>query len=181
MQNSGYICLSIFAVLLFASACANTNVNPSQARANTGYIDLYSPTDDGLCWDVAEGKDSTGRFRTIFSDVKPIEGDLLRLALSPGTHRLRVTFLNRVVSEPVIFHCDVPAGNILPVAISLRPAGQTTVLSKQTTIGGTPAGRGGRQTKVNREQSMQYELSAAIGQAFPYQPKSQINYPNQPR
>jgi hypothetical protein len=67
------------------------------------------------------------------------------------------------------------------VAISFASAGQTTVLSKQTTIGGTPSGRGGRQTKVNREETTRYHLSAEVGQAFPYQPKNQINYPNQPR
>jgi len=180
MRNPGSICLLISAVLLLAPSCASPDVNPPRAQPNTGYIDLYSPTDSGLCWDVGENQNSSDRFRTIFSDVKPVASGPLRLALTPGPHRLRVNFLNRVVSAPVMFHCEVPAGHILPVAISLKPAGQTTVISKQTTIGGTPAGRGGRQTKVNSEETMRYELSADVGPAFPYQPKSQINYPNQP-
>jgi hypothetical protein len=180
MPKRGYIYLPIVAALLFAAGCANPNVNPPQAQPNTGYIDLYSPTDGGLCWDVGESEGHGNHFRTVFSDVKPVEGDRLRLAFRPGSHRFRVTFLNRVVSEPAIFNCDIPAGNIVPVAISFVSAGQTTVLSKQTTIGGTPSGRGGRQTTVNSEETLRYHLSAEVGQAFSYQPKNQINYPNQP-
>jgi hypothetical protein len=180
MQNPGYLCLSLCAVLLLAPSCASPNVNPNQPQSNTGYIDLYSPTDGELCWEVGESKDSSGHFRTLFSDVKPIKDEPLRLALNPGPHHLRVTFLNRVITKPVIFRCEVSAGCILPVAISLKPAGQTTVLSKQTTIGGTPSGRGGRQTKVNSQETVRYDLSANVGDAFPYQPKRQINYPNQP-
>lgn len=181
MQKQSRLHLSIAAALLFASGCASPNVNPPQAQPNTGYIDLHSPTDDTLCWDVGESTGSRNHFRRVFSDVKPVEGDLLRLAFDAGPHRLRVTFLNRVVSEPVDFTCDVRAGNIVPVAISLKPAGQTTVLSKQTTIGGTPAGRGGRQTQIKSSETVRYDLSAEVGPAFPYQPKNQINYPNQPK
>jgi hypothetical protein len=181
MQKQGPIYVSIAATLLLLLGCASPNVNPPQAEPNTGYIDLYSPTDDGLCWDVGESHEPGSHFRTVFSNVKPVEGDRLRLAFSPGRYRLRVTFLNRVVGEPAVFNCDVQPGNIISVAISLTPTGQTTVLSKQTTIGGTHAGRGGRQTKVKSNETVRYDLSADVGQAFPYQPKNQIHYPNQPR
>jgi hypothetical protein len=181
VQQQASIFLSIVTALLCASGCASPNVNPPQARPNTGYIDLYSPTDGELCWDVGESKGSSGHFRTVFSDVQPVEGDVLRLAFSPGKHRLRVTFLNRVVSEPVVFSCDVRAGSITPVAISLMSAGQTTVVSKQVTLGGTPTGRGGRRTKVNSQETVRYDLSADVGPVFPYQPKDQIHYPNQPQ
>lgn len=179
MQKYRYIHFCFAIALLLPAGCASPNVDPPQAHPNTGYIDFYSPTDDDLCWEVAETKGSESHFRTIFSDVKPVEGDRLRLAFSPGPHRLRVTFLNRVISAPVVFSCDVHAGKIVPAAISLNPAGQTTVVSKQTTMGGTQ-GRSGRQTKINREETVRYDLSAEVGQAFPYQPKNQINYPNQP-
>lgn len=180
MQKQMHISFSLVAAVLFIPACASPNVNPLQAQPNTGYVDLYSPTDGELCWDVGESKGAGDHFRTVFSDVKPVERDLLRLAFAPGPHRLRVTFLNRVITEPVVFNCDVPAGNILPVAISLTPAGQTTVLSKETTIGGTPSGRGGRRTKINSEETIRYNLSAEVAPAFPYQPKNEIHYPNQP-
>jgi hypothetical protein len=180
MATRGYIYFSFAIALLVAAGCASPNVDPAQARPNTGYIDLYSPTDADLCWEVGEGKGSGSHFRTVFSDIKPVEGDRLRLALSPGCHRLRVTFLNRAISEPAVFNCDVRSGSIVPIAISLQPVGQTTVLSKQTSIGGTPSGRGGRQTKVKSEETVRYDLSAKVGQPSRYQPKSQINYSNRP-
>jgi hypothetical protein len=180
MRKQTRISISLAVAQLFASGCASPNVNPPQAQTNTGYVDLYSPTDAELCWEVGESKESGSHFRTVFSDVKPVEGDILRLAFRPGAHWLRVTFLNRVVSGPVEFSCAVQAGSITPVAISLTSAGQTTVVSKQTTIGGTPMGQGGRRTKINSEETVRYDLSAAVGPAFPYQPKSQIHHPNQP-
>jgi len=175
MQKQAHICCSIAAALLCAPGCASPNVNPPHAQRNTGYVDLYSPTDDNLCWDVAESEDPRGHFRTVFSDVKPVAGDWLRLAFRPGPHRLRVTFLNRVVAEPALFNCDVQLSNITPVAISLTAAGQTTVVSKETMIGGTPAGRGGRRTRVNSEETVRYEISPDVGPPFPYQPKNQIH------
>jgi len=180
LRFSYALCLWTTTTLLLAAGCSSPNVNPPQARPNTGYIDFYSPTDGELCWEIGESKNSDSDFRIVFSDVKPVEGDRLRLAFSPGPHRLRVTFLNRVISAPAVFNCNMRAGKIVPVAISLTPAGQTTVVSKQTTMGGTQ-GRSGRQTKINRQETVRYDLSADVGQAFPYQPKSQINYPNQPR
>lgn len=180
MRQREYFCLLTATALLFAAGCASPNVNPPQAEPNTGYIDLYSPTDGGLCWEVGESTAATSNLRTVFSDVKPVEGDRLRLAFAPGRHWLHVTFLNRVISGPAVFSCDIQAGCILPVAISLTPVGQTTVVSKQTTMAGTSSGRSGRQIKINREEALRYDLSAQVGSAFPYQPKDQINYPNQP-
>jgi len=181
MPKPGHMHVSIVAALLLVAGCASPNVNPQRAQPNTGYVDLYSPTDADLCWDVAISTERGDHFLTIFSDVKPVEDDRLRLAFYPGTRRLRVTFLNRVVSEPAVFNCDIQAGYIIPVAISLRPTGQTTVVSKRTMIGGTPSGRGGRQIKVTSHETVRYDLLPEVGPAFPYQPKTQIHYPNQPK
>ncbi len=179
MWQQRTISFSLTAILLFAFGCASANVDPPRAQANTGYVDLYSPTDGALCWDVAASKGNQEHFGSVFSDVKPVDRDLLRLAFYPGTVRLRVTFLNRVVTKPVVFDCAVQAGSITPVAISLKPVEQTTVVSKQTMIGGTPMGRGGRQTKVSSEETVKCDVSAEVGATFPYRPKTQIHYPNQ--
>ncbi len=176
MQKRKYFFWFLAAGLLFASGCASANVDPPQPHSNTGYIDLYSPTDGELCWDVSESHGT--HFRTVFSNVKPVEGDLLRLAFSPGQHRLRVTFLNRVVKQPATITCDVRSGEVVPVGISLTAAGQTTVLSKQVRVGGTQAGLGGRRTKINSDEAAIYEISAAAGAAIPYQPKSRTHYTN---
>jgi len=171
----------IATTLLLTFSCASPDVDPPQAKANTGYVDLYSPTDGELCWDVGAMKGNDEHFESVFSDVKPVDRDVLRLAFRPATLRLRVTFLNRVVTAPAVFECAVESGRITPVAISLTPVAQTTVVSKQTLIGGTPTGRGGRQTKVNSQDTVRCNVSAEVGPTFPYQPKTQIHYPNQPQ
>lgn len=178
MQKQNYIFLVVAAGSLITFSCASPNVDPPQLKPKTGYIDLYSPTDAELCWDVSESHGAKGDFRTVFSEVKPVEGDVLRLAFAPGPHRLRITFLNRVVKQPAEISCDVRRGEIIPIAVSLTAAGQTTVLSKQTTLGGTQAGRGGRRTKINSDETVSYEISAVAGAAIPFQSKSRTHYTN---
>jgi hypothetical protein len=178
VQKQNFIFLFVAAGSIIAYGCADPNVDPPQPRPNTGYIDLYSPTDAELCWNVSERHGAGTHFRTVFSDVKPIEGDVLRLAFAPGQHRFRITFLNRVIKQPVDVSCDVRRGEVTPVGISLIAAGQTTVLSKRTTFGGTPAGLGGRRTKINSDETVIYEISAVVGATVPYQPKSRMPYTN---
>jgi hypothetical protein len=178
MKKEKYVFLFAVAGSLITFSCANPNVDPPQPKSNTGYIDLYSPTDAELCWDVSESQGGDGNFRTVFSDVKPVEGDVLRLPFAPGQLYLRITFLNRAVKQPATISCDVQGGKVTPVTVSLTAAGQTTVLSKQTTLGGTPAGLGGRRTRINSDESVMYNVSAVAGSPVPYQPKSQMNYTN---
>jgi hypothetical protein len=161
--------------LLAAFGCASNNVDPRIPRLNTGYVDLYSPTDDALCWDVSAAAQFDARFQKVFMDVKPVEGDLLRLAFTPGHVRLRITFLNRVISEPAIVNCEVRSGEITPVSVSLTSVGQTTVFSKQTTMAGT-SGASGRRTKVTSEETVRFDIAAIPGPFVPYQPKNQTHY-----
>src|SRR5256885_1196014 len=102
--------LSLFALValpLIAFGCASANVNPSAPHPNTGYVDFYSPTDAELCWDVRASGASSDDFKMAFSDVKPVEDDVLRLAVAPGRLRFRVTFLNRVVAKPAEVEAEV--------------------------------------------------------------------------
>jgi len=178
VNKQKYIFLFVAAGSLITFGCASPNVDPLQPEANTGYIDLYSPTDAQLSWDVSASHGDDTPFHTIFSEVKPVEGDVLRLAFAPGLHRLRITFLNRVVKQPVTINCDVQDGKITPMAVSLTATGQTTVLSKQVTVGGTQAGLGGRRTKINSDETVMYKISALSGAAVPFQPKNLMHYTN---
>jgi len=179
MKTERRISIALAMLMFIAFGCASANVNPPRAPADTGYVDLYSTTDAGLCWDVREGGTSGTHFRTVFSDVKPVQGDVLRLAFAPGNHRLRVTFLNRAVKNPTEADVAVENGKITPLRVTLTELSSTTVLSKQTTMGGTPAGRGGRRTKINSDESMMFAISAITGHPIPYQPKQQMPYSTQ--
>jgi hypothetical protein len=166
-------------LLFMAFGCASANVNPPAPRANTGYVDFYSTTDAEVCWEVRDGGDSGNDFRTVFSDVKPVQGDVLRLPFKPGHHRLRITFLNRAILKPAQADVFVENEKITPLRVILTEGGATTVLSKQTTMGGTPSGRGGRRVKINSEESALFTISAVADAAVPYQPKEQMPYTNQ--
>jgi hypothetical protein len=176
MPSQRHILFATVALLTMAFGCASANITAREPKPNTGYVDFYSPTDAELCWDVRDGGASGRHFRTVFSEVKPVDGDVLRLGLAPGRHRLRVTFLNRVVKASAEIEVEIQNGKVIPVAVSLAAAGATTVLSKQTTMGGTPAGRGGRRTKINSEESAMFDISAVVESAVPYQPRQQMSY-----
>ncbi len=168
---------SSFAALMFiAIGCASPNVNPPAPRANTGYVDLYSSTDAELCWDVKSAAGSHGDFKTVFRDVEPAQGDVLRLAFAPGRHRLRITFLNRVVTKPAEAEIEVENGRITPVRITLTEHGSTFVESKEISRGNTFYGRAGRRTKINSEETVMYDLSAVADTPIAYRAKEQMPY-----
>jgi hypothetical protein len=176
MQKQKYFPVPLATALLIASGCASANVDPPHPHLNTGYVDLYSPTDDGLCWDVAAATESDTHFQTVFMDVKPVEGDLLRLKFTPRQVRLKISFLNRVVTKPAIIDCEVRSGEITPVAVSLNSVGQTTVFSKQTSMAGTGGGASGRRTKITSDETVRFDIEAVAGPSVPYQPKNQTHY-----
>lgn len=162
--------------LLIALGCASGNINSPTPRANTGYVDFYSLSDTDLCWDVQVSQPPKADFRTAFSDVKPVEGGVLRLAFAPGQHTFRITFLNRVITKPAQIDAEVENGKITPLAVILTEAGSTTVVSKQTIIGGSPSLRGGRQIRVNRDETVMYDISAVPAATVSYQLKEQMPY-----
>ena len=44
--------LMLAAAGLFVVGCASPNVNPPQARVNTGYVDFYADSSEELNWQV---------------------------------------------------------------------------------------------------------------------------------
>ncbi len=170
------ICSSLSALLFIATGCASANVNPAAPRANTGYVDLYSPTDAALSWDVKFASGSQDHFKTVFRDVEPVKSDVLRLAFAPGRHRIRITFLNRVVTKPVEAEIEVENGRITPVRVTLSEHGSTFVESKEISRGNTFYGRAGRRTKISSEEAVVFDLSSMADAPIAYQPKEQMPY-----
>ena len=116
--------LLLFALLaLWASGCASQNVNPPQARANTGYVDFHADSAGELYWQVERFDDRTQSFKNVFSTFDPLPDKVLRLAFVPGHYRLQVTFLNRVITQPAEVEVEVQAGknrqHAIPRAIRL--------------------------------------------------------------
>src|SRR5664279_66050 len=161
------LCLCLFVALI--TGCASTNVNPPQARAKTGYVDLYADSSGELSWQVARFDPPTQSFQSVFSEFEPPLGRALRLAFTPGHYRLRITFINCVVREPEQVEVDVKDGLITPVHVALIPDGTTQVETKEVRVCGTFKGRYGRGSKFGSDASTMYRISAEAQASVSYQ------------
>ena len=169
--------LLLFALLaLWASGCATQNVNPPQARANTGYVDFHADPAGELYWQIERFDDRTQVFKKVFSELELPTGGFLRLAFAPGHHRLRVTFLNRVITQPAEIEVEVQDGKITPVSVTLTGAGTALLRTKETSRGGTAYGRYGRRAKIDSDETVMYGLSAVADPPVPYQVKERMPY-----
>jgi len=168
--------LMLAAVGLFVTGCASPNVNPPQARANTGYVDFHADPSAGLCWEVARFDGRSQSFQRVFSELKPPRTGVLRLAFAPGRHQFRVTFLNRVIAKPAEVELEVQDGKITPVRVTLIEVGVALVQTRETNRGGTARGRYGRRTKIGSDATAMYSLSAVADAPIPYQLKERTPY-----
>ena len=156
------------------AGCASYNVNPPVARADTGYVDLYTIAGEDLNWEVARCAAHAQKYRVIFSEFKPLPEGVLRLAFPPGKYRLRVTFLNCVIREPSGFEVEVAAGMVTPVHVVLTDDGVTLVQSKE--LKASRSVKGGRQASYNTDESTRYRISTVVNAPVPYRVKEQMPY-----
>ena len=169
--------LLLFALLaVWALGCATQNVNPPQACANTGYADFHADLAGELYWQVERFDDRAQGFKTVFSELDPPAGGFLRLAFAPGRHRLRVTFLNRVIAQPAEVEVEVQDGKITPVRVVLTSVGTTQVETREVSRGGTVRGRSGQRTRLGSDETVMYGLSAVTDPPVPYQLKELMPY-----
>jgi hypothetical protein len=161
---------------LMLSGCASNNVNPTQPRADTGYVDFRAESADELSWEVERFDARTQEFKRAFSELDPVPGGVLRLAFTPGRHRLRVGILNRVVRERTEVELEVRNGMVTPVVVALTPEGTTLVERKEERRPGTAPGQYGRANKYSSDQSVLYRLSIRASAPLPYLPKERMPY-----
>ena len=165
---------------LIITGCASPNVNPPQARAKTGYVDLYADPSVALSWDVGRFEDRTQDFKDVFSELDPPQGGILRVAFAPGHYRLRITFMNLVVGDPGPVEVEITDGMITPIRVELTETGVTMVRTKKTNVGSTVYGRWGRSTKIGGSESATYRVSAVPQPPQPYRLKQQMSYSPKP-
>jgi len=153
--------------------CGTTN--PASPRANTGYVDFFTDSDLGLSWEVKRASQPNGETQTVFSNFKPVEGTVLRLAAPPGKYRFQVWFMNTTTEGPQTVEVQVENGKVSPVHISLNPSGTASVDRK--VYGFRPSAKGyGHGTKIKRDESVVYQIGAAAEPLQDYRPKEQMSY-----
>jgi len=162
-------------LVLISVGCTSLDVNPSSPKANTGYVDLYAQPDDDLSWHVEEFDSARNQFHPIYSDVNISKVPVLRLAVKPGPHRLRVSFLNRVTQPS---ECDVAVldGQITPIRVTLTRTGASQVQTREQSRGGTVYGRYGRRTKFETTETQSVTVSLLPQESQPYQTKERAPY-----
>jgi hypothetical protein len=166
--------LGILGCLLLVG-CASPSNNPSSPQAKTGYVDFYTDSDMNLSWEVKRADEDNGTMRTVFSDYKPIEGNTLRVATSPGSHRFQVWFTNQATEGPEQLQVQVEDGKVTPVHIALTPGSSATVDRK--VYGFRPSAKGyGRGTKIKSDPIAIYKIEAAAQSSAVYQPKERMPY-----
>jgi hypothetical protein len=160
---------------LACTGCSTLNVNPPAPRAHTGYIDFYTDSDMGLSWEVKRTDERTGDTRTVFSEFKAVEGNILRLAAPPGTHRFQVWFMNLVTTGPQSVQVQVVDGKVTPVHITLAPTGSTSVERKDYAFRGSAKGYASG-TKIVSGESAVFQINAEAGTPQAYSPKEGMPY-----
>jgi hypothetical protein len=155
--------------------CGTANVNPVSPRANTGYVDFYTDSNLALSWEVKRTDESTGKSSIVFSDFKPLQTSVLRLASPPGKYRFQVWFMNKVTDGPEIVEVQIESGKITPVHLTLTAAGSGTVVNR--TYGISSYARGYRYgTTVEKQESEMLKISLNAQDARDYEPKERMPY-----
>jgi len=158
------------------TSCASPNVNPPQARANTGYVDFYADAPDEFAWQVEEFDNDNQSFKRLFSDFEPPPGRILRLALSLGPHRLRIASMNYFTRGPAVVDVEVKDGMVTPVHLSLIVEGTGRVERKEQQLRATAKGYYGRASKIHTDESAIFRITAEASAPVPYQVKERTAY-----
>lgn len=169
--------LPLWAAALFVAGCATQDVNPPEPRSNTGYVDFYATYPGALCWDVSRFNSKSQTFQPVFSKLKPPQQGVLRLGFPPGSHRLRITFLNQAIEEPAEIEVEVVDGKVTPIIVTLTEASAVSVQTKELGWGGSVKGPAGRRVKTETGETRMFKVSAITKPSINYKPKAQMPVP----
>jgi hypothetical protein len=162
-------------LLLSGSGCSTTTDQSAPPRSDKGYVDFYTDSALGLSWEVKRAHEGSGQMKTVFSEMKPVEGTVLRLETVPGNHEFQVWFNNRVTEGPQKVQVSVESGKVTPVHVTLTTAGNAAV--EQKDYGYRSTARASRRvSKISTQESTVYRIGAASESPRSFQPKAQMPY-----
>ncbi len=168
--------LALLVVILVVAGCATGNVNPSAARAHTGYVDFYDTTTNDFYWQIERYDVRKQSFKIIYDDMASVTGGFLRLALAPGHYQLRITIMNRATKEPPVVEVDVQDGMITPVQVEFVPDGVTQIQNQTKRAGVIVGHQYGVRTQYSSSEATLYKLLAEVEPPTPYRVKAQTDY-----
>ena len=166
--------LAALACLVLAG-CRTADLNPDAPRANTGYVDFYTEKNLDLSWEIKRANEKTREMRIVFSEFNPPAANILRLAAPAATNRFSVWFKNVATTGPQLVQVQVTDAMVSPVHVTLKPAGSTSVDTKEYSFRGSAKGYG-RATKVVSEEHRVFDIGAVAAGPQNYQPKERMPY-----
>ena len=172
------ILLTLLLLAGLTSGCTTDHGQRSAVRRGLGFVEFQPDPPDDLAWRVSRFDADKQTWQQVFSDLKPPTSGVLRLACAPGPYQFQVTFLNRVILQPVLVQVEVVDGLVTPVRIALIPSGTMTVDQKQALrLGSTVKGTQGQRSKYNGDQSTAYALEATVKAPTTLYPLPQTSAP----
>ncbi len=166
--------LAILATAVFVG-CSTPDINPPAPRAKTGYVDFYTDSNLGVSWKVKRAMEPDGELRSVFSEFKPVRGNILRLATPAGKHRFEVWFSNQVTTGPQTVDVEVGNASVTPVRVTLTPAGSTSVMGQAYEYRSTPKATR-RVTRISGQEQNVYEIGATAAAPQEYRRKEEMPY-----
>ncbi len=164
---------AVLAWLLVAACSTPTKVTSPNARTNMAYIDFYTDSNMQLSWGVRCTANQSAKARTLFHDLSPVEGNVLRLQVPPGTYWFEVWFNNLTITGPGCFQVQLVNGMVTPVHISLVPVGTVYVYDNRREVINVPLTEYARKRYY---EALQFRIGATAEVAQVYKPKEQMRY-----
>jgi hypothetical protein len=142
-------------------------VNPTAARANTGYVDIFDPEGGSWSWSIENPHGGC----SFYTEYRPQPG-IVRIALSPGPYELGIAILNTAISKPPAVKVQIVDGQLTPVRVRLSNQGTNQFRREHTQL----PGRYLRRTKITSDEAQTHRVEAEVLPSIPYRPKEQVPY-----
>ncbi len=164
---------------LFASAtgCKSVPRDPPAPQAGFGYLDFYAEQEPGsLSWDIQRYDAASKRFALLYSTIKATPARVVRVAVPPGEHLVRVGFLNQSIIAPATVNVSVCEGKVTPVKVDLTEGETRTYSVREQRYGPTARGHVGRVGETRTVEGKGIGVRAEALPPLDYQPSVAMPY-----
>ena len=159
-----------FLMLLLLGGCASPDHNQSTPRTGRGYVDLFTDPKEDVWWKVDVFDAAGGNYKEFTAQFEAPAGGILRVEAKPGSHKARISLVNRALEAPADIEVVVRDGMVTPVRVKLEPAGTSYVRTVED------RGNAVVRNKVTDEEHKRWKLAVTTEPPRPYATKENSAY-----
>ncbi len=166
--------ISLLGLWLLSAGCASPDVNPGVARADRGYVDLFTDPKSDVWWKVDVYDADNQTYKQFTAQFQAPGQSIFRVEAKPGRHKAMISFVNQPVEAPAEGEVEVVAGMITPVKVTITKGDTSFVrdVDDRVRSGFATAGR----NKVTDTQQQRWKISSTALAPIPYAPKQDMTY-----